>query len=218
MAISENKIDEEIINSSIHGFGAVLSIFATILLIIYSSHRSAIEMTGAIVYGITLIMLYSASSVYHGAKNPDRKGKLEILDHACIYLLIAGTYTPFMLITLKGTLGFAILGLIWSLAIAGVIFKLFFYTQKLNFISTLLYLLMGWMIVLAIKPMIGHLSFYGVMWLIIGGLFYSLGTIFYLKDKKVRYFHAIWHLFVLAGSISHFLAIFLYVLPSNVIH
>ncbi len=212
MVLIDKNLDEEVINSFIHGFGAFLSVIATFLLVIYTSYCcEALDIAGSAIYGVTLIMLYVASTVYHGTQEPIKKEKLKIVDHSCIYLLIAGTYTPFMLTTLKGALGFTILAIVWSLALAGVIFKLFFYTTKLDFISTMLYILMGWFIVVAIKPLMANLNPYGVMWLILGGLSYTLGTFFYLKDKK-RYFHAIWHLFVLGGSISHFIAIFFYVI------
>jgi hemolysin III len=215
MILKNKNINEEYINSSIHGLGAVISIIAVLFLIIYTSYKcSFLHIVSSSIYGITLIMLYLASTIYHGVQEEKSKEKLKILDHACIYLLIAGTYTPFTLITLNGSFGFYLLSIIWALAIAGVIFKLFFYSHKLNFLSTLLYLFMGWLIIFAIKPLIANLNFYGVLWLIIGGLSYSLGTIFYLKDNK-KYFHAIWHIFVLMGSISHFIAIFFYVIQSN---
>lgn len=213
MAIAENKLHiEEVLNSLTHGFGALLSVIGTIALVLYTYlHGQALHVTCSVIYGLTLIMLYSASTVYHAAIEPSKKARYKILDHACIYLLIAGSYTPFMLITLKGKTGLTLLGIVWSMAIIGVVYKMFFYNQKFKLLSTILYMIMGWMAIFVIKPLIASLPFYGLMWVMIGAFCYSIGAIFYLKDKK-KYFHAIWHLFVLGGSISHFIAVAFYVM------
>lgn len=213
MTTLENKLHiEEVLNSATHGFGALLSVIGTVALVLYTYlHGQALHITCAVIYGLTLIMLYSASAFYHSAIDPIRKAQFKIIDHACIYLLIAGSYTPFMLITLKGKIGFTLLCIVWSMAIIGVIYKVFFYQQKYKLLSTILYMIMGWMAIFVIKPLIASLPFYGLMWVMIGALCYSVGAVFYLKDKK-KYFHAIWHLFVLGGSISHFIAVAFYVM------
>ncbi|MBC7472985.1 MAG: hemolysin III family protein [Candidatus Sericytochromatia bacterium] len=214
MATLEKNYEEEIINSITHGFGAFISVIATIFLVISSLpfQDKGIHLISALIYGTSMILLYSASSVYHAVQDPISKSKLKIVDHACIYLLIAGTYTPFFLIAIKGNYGLILMSIIWGLAFSGVIFKLFFYTHKLNFLSTILYLMMGWISVFIVPTLLKTIPFYGLVWLIIGGILYTLGTIFYIKDNN-KYFHAIWHLFVLGGSVSHYIAVLFYVMP-----
>ena len=160
---------------------------------------------------MTLILLYSASTLYHSVQKPQIKSICKVLDHSCIYLLIAGTYTPFLLVTLRGVLGWTMFGVIWFLAVSGVVLKIFF-VHRFKIISTIAYVLMGWIIIFAIKPLIDSLPTGGIVWLIAGGLAYTLGVVFYAW-KKLPFNHAIWHLFVLAGSICHFFAVIFYVLP-----
>ncbi|MCK5467170.1 MAG: hemolysin III family protein, partial [Cyclobacteriaceae bacterium] len=150
---------------------------------------------------------------YHSAKKPELRNRLRILDHASIYVLIAGTYTPFTLVTLNGPIGWTIFGISWGLALTGIILKLFF-TGKYKKISTLLYVFMGWIIIFAIKPVINNLSFEGLLWLFAGGMSYTIGAILY-SIKKIRFNHAIFHVFVLIGSACHFVSVFFYVLPSG---
>lgn len=203
---------EEVFNSITHGIGALLSIAALVLLVVYAkSYGNANHVVSFAIFGGTLILLYSASTLYHSFQNPRIKKAFKILDHSCIYLLIAGTYTPFLLVALSGKLGWTMLGVIWLLALAGVVLKVFF-VHRFKIISTIAYVLMGWIIVLAIKPLVDSLPWGGIVWLIAGGLSYTLGVIFYLW-KSLPFNHAIWHLFVLGGSVCHFFAVFFYVLP-----
>jgi hemolysin III len=203
---------EELLNSITHGAGVLLSIAALVLLIVFSSiYGNASHVASCTIFGITLILLYSASTLYHSTQKPQVKSVFKILDHSCIYLLIAGTYTPFLLVTLRGALGWTMFAVIWLLAVSGVIFKVFF-VNRFKIISTIAYLLMGWIIIFAIRPLIDSLQLGGVVWLIAGGLAYSLGVIFYAWEK-LPFNHAIWHLFVLAGSVCHFFAVIFYVLP-----
>ena len=163
------------------------------------------------IFGASLIILYAASTFYHNAKKPELRERLKIIDHAAIYVLIAGSYTPFTLVTLQGTLGWVIFCTSWGLALTGIILKLFF-TGKYNLISTLMYVFMGWVIVFAIKPLINNLPLEGLFWLFAGGMAYTIGAILY-SIKKIKLNHAIFHLFVLMGSFSHFVSVFFYVLP-----
>lgn len=203
---------EELLNSITHGAGILLSIAALVLLIVYSRiYGTAGHVVSCTIFGVTLILLYTSSTLYHSFQKPRVKRIFKILDHSCIYLLIAGTYTPFLLVTLRGVLGWTMFGIIWFLAISGVVFKIFF-VHRFNIISTIAYLLMGWIIIFAIKPLVDSLPTGGIVWLIAGGLAYTLGVVFYAW-KKLPFNHAIWHLFVLAGSMCHFLAVMFYVLP-----
>ncbi len=203
---------EEKLNVISHGIGLILSSAALVLLVVYASiYGSAWHIVSFSIYGVSLIVLYSASTLYHYVQSSKLRHRLNIFDHAAIYILIAGTYTPFTLVVLKGWVGWTIFGVSWFLAIAGVVLKLF-YTGKYDKISTLAYVLMGWLIIFAIKPLVMNLSFEGLMWLLSGGIFYTVGAILY-SIKRVKYNHAIFHIFVLLGSFSHFIAVFFYVLP-----
>jgi hemolysin III len=202
---------EEKINILTHGLGLLLSIAALVLLIIHAStHGTARHIVSFTIFGASLILLYSASTLYHYSQKPDIRRKLNILDHASIYVLIAGTYTPFTLITLKGWLGWTIFGITWGIAIVGVFFKLF-YTGRFDKISTIAYVAMGWIIIFAVKPLIENLPLNGLYWLLAGGIFYTIGAVLY-SVKKIKFNHAIFHVFVLLGSFSHFMAIYFYVL------
>jgi len=203
---------EELWNSITHGVGALLSVAALVLLIVYaSSYGGAGHVVSAVIFGVTLILLYSASTLYHSFRKPRLKSVFKILDHSCIYLLIAGTYTPFLLVTLRGVVGWTMFAVIWVMAVSGVLFKMFF-VHRFKIISTLAYVFMGWIIIFAIKPLIDSLPTGGIVWLVAGGLAYTLGVIFYAWNK-LPFNHAIWHLFVLAGSACHFVAVIFYVLP-----
>ncbi|MGO4886467.1 hemolysin III family protein [Anaerobacillus sp. MEB173] len=202
---------EEIANAITHGLGAVLSVAALVLLIVFSSlNGTPWHIVSFTIYGITMVLLYLSSTLVHSFPDGKVKDLFEIFDHSSIYLFIAGTYTPILLVVIKGVLGWTLLSIIWGIAIVGVIFKSFF-TKKFLFLSTMFYIIMGWMIVLAWQPLTQTLHHNGVVLLVIGGALYTLGTIFYIW-RGFRFHHAIWHLFVLGGSITHFFAILFYVL------
>ncbi len=206
---------EEKLNVISHALGLVLSIAALVLLVVYSSlYGSAKHIVSFSIYGTSLIVLYSASTFYHYSKNPKLRKRLNIFDHAAIYILIAGTYTPFTLVILKGWIGWTIFGISWGLALTGVILKLFF-TGKYDKISTFAYVLMGWLIIFAIKPLVNNLPFEGLMWLLSGGILYTIGAVLF-SLKNLKYNHIIFHIFVLLGSFSHFIAVFFYVLPEKI--
>ncbi|NUM82266.1 hemolysin III family protein [bacterium] len=203
---------EEIANSLTHGLGVLLSIAGLIVLVIYATiNGTAIHVVSASIFGSTLILLYTASTLYHSFQSPRAKRVMRILDHSGIYLLIAGTYTPFTLISLNGAWGWSLFGVVWGLALAGVIFKIFF-TGRFSAVSTIIYLGMGWIAIVAIKPMLELIPTGGLLWILAGGLAYSFGVIFYAW-KKLPYAHAVWHMFVLGGSVCHFFAVLLYVIP-----
>ena len=202
---------EERINVITHAIGFVMSIAALTLLVVFASLKGTVwHIVSFAIYGASLVILYFASTVFHLSENQKIRNHLNIFDHAAIFLLIAGTYTPFALVTLHGPWGWTIFGIVWGLAIAGIILKLF-YTGRFNTLSTLMYIAMGWLIVIAIKPLIAALPFEGLMWLLAGGLSYSVGAVFFLIDK-LPYNHAIFHVFVVVGSACHFIAVFWYVL------
>ena len=198
---------EEIANSIVHGAALAGSIAALPILIVSAArHGDALNIIAAAVFGTTLILLYSASTIYHALRAPRAKQLLRTLDHGAIYLLIAGTYTPFMFGILRGWIGWTFFVTIWALATIGIVAKAtigFRYPH----LSTAFYLAMGWLIILAIKPFADHLSRSGMAWLAAGGLCYTFGVIFYVTDRHVRYGHAIWHVFVAAGSACHFFAV-----------
>ena len=203
---------EEKINIVSHDIGLVLSCVAFVLLATHANlHGDILHTISFSVFGASLIMLYAASTIYHSAKKPELRKRLKIIDHASIYVLVAGTYTPFTLITLNGTLGWVIFGTSWGLAITGIILKLFF-TGKYNLISTSMYVFIGWVIVFAIKPLIDNLSSEGFLWLLAGGISYTVGAVLY-SIKKIKFNHAIFHMFVLTGSFCHFISVYFYVLP-----
>ena len=197
---------EEQLNIISHGFGLILSIIAFPILLNKSFYYSVFwHQISYIIYGISLLILYAASTFYHASKEPKLRRKLNILDHAAIYVLIAGSYTPLCLVALNSELGYIMCGFVWFFAFIGIVLKLFF-TGKYDKTSTIMYVLMGWQIVFFIKPLIKALSEVGLFWLIFGGISYSIGAVLY-SIKKLKYNHAIFHLFVLLGSLSHFLTI-----------
>ncbi len=205
---------EECCNSLTHGAGALLSVACLTVMVIFASlHGSARHVVGCSVFGASLVLLYTASTLYHSARSPRLKHIFKTLDHACIYLLIAGTYTPFTLVTLQGGWGWTLLGIVWGIAILGIVFKIFF-VYRFRTAATIAYILMGWLVVVAIKPLLANLPAAGLAWLVAGGLSYTVGTIFYLL-KRLPYSHAIWHLFVLGGSICHFFAVLFHVIPAG---
>ena len=201
-----HTLREEFANALTHGLGVVAALCGSSVLITLAAVRGDVwQFSSAVVYGITLVLLYAASTLYHAVPHANAKARLKVFDHCAIYLLIAGTYTPITLISLRETWGWWMFGTIWTLAMLGVIFKLFF-TGRFKLVSTLIYVGMGWLVIVAIKPILMHLDNWTLGWLFVGGLFYTGGTWFYMH-QRLRYAHAIWHLFVLAGSISHYVAV-----------
>lgn len=211
--IKPNKVQtraEEIGNATTHGMGALLSVAAITLLIVFSAQQhDGMKLASGIVFGTTLLLMYLSSTLYHSFTDPQLKHLFRIIDHASIYLLIAGSYTPFMLITLRGPWGWTLFTVIWILALSGVVFKMFF-VHRFHLVSTIVYLAMGWLAVVAIKPIYQNLPLGGIACLVAGGLCYTVGVIFYVWER-LKFSHVLWHLFVLAGSIFHFFAVFLYV-------
>ena len=203
---------EELANSVTHGIGALLSIGGLAVLIGFASQRgNAWHITTCSIFGSTLILLYVASTLYHSIPLPRTKSILRLVDHSAIYLLIAGTYTPFMLVNLRGPWGWSLFGAVWGIAVAGIILKTTSF-GRIAGISSALYLAMGWVVVVAIKPLLGAIEPGGLLLLLLGGLAYTGGVVFYAW-KKLPYSHAIWHLFVMTGSALHFFAILFYVIP-----
>lgn len=202
---------EEIANGVTHGVGLGASLAGAALLIVVTGFNGdGWQIASSIVYGLALVTLYTASMLYHSFRGERVKRALRVFDHCSIYLLIAGSYTPFALVSLRGTLGWTLFGLVWSLAVAGIVFKVFF-TGRLNALSTAVYVLMGWSAVVAARPIVEALPAGAVWLLLVGGVVYTAGTIFY-HNRRVPYSHAIWHLFVIGGSVLHYLAISNYVL------
>jgi hemolysin III len=203
---------EELANSLTHGFGAVLGAAGLVLLVVASSrHGNAWHVVSSAVFGATLVLLYSASTLYHSFRGVRAKQILQKFDHAAIFLLIAGTYTPFVLVTLRGPWGWSLFGVVWGLAVTGVTLK-FWFAGRFRIVSTLIYLAMGWLVMIAIKPLVAALPAGGMKLLVAGGLCYTGGAVFYLW-KRLPYHHAVWHLFVLGGSACHWAAVFWYVVP-----
>lgn len=203
---------EETANILSHAIGVILSLVAIPLLIMRATEYGNIwHMLSMSIFGGSLLLLYTASTLYHSAEDPKRRSKLKIFDHCAIYVLIAGTYTPFTIITLDSSLGWWLFCLSWGMAVVGVTLKLFF-TGKYKYLSTAMYILMGWMIAFAIKPLADSLDVEGLRWLVAGGISYTVGAVFY-SIKQIKFNHAIFHIFVLMGSIFHFLSVYFYVLP-----
>jgi len=202
---------EEVFNSISHGVGAALGIAGLVIMLVYAAYTGdPWKIVSSAIFGASLIFMYTSSTLYH-AFGGRKRVLFNKMDHSAIYVLIAGTYTPFMLVTLRGAWGWSIFGAIWGLAIAGILFKMFWYTKKLRTLSAVIYLIMGWLVIIAIKPLIDKLPAGGLWWLVAGGLSYSLGVIFYLV-KKIPFGHGIWHLFVLGGSVCHYFAVLFYVI------
>ncbi len=197
---------EELANSLTHGAGLALSIAGFIVLVVLAAMRgSAWRIVSCAVYGSTLICLYTASTLYHSIHSRQLKRVLKICDHSAIYLLIAGTYTPFLLVNLRGSWGWSLFAVIWGLAMAGILFKVWF-VEHFSVLSTVVYVLMGWLALVAVKPMLLSIPHSGLLWLLAGGVLYTVGVVFYAW-KKIPYNHAIWHGFVLAGSTCHYFAV-----------
>jgi hemolysin III len=202
---------EEIANSITHGIGGLLSMAGLVILIVFSSsYGSALHIVSFTIFGITMVLLYTASTLVHSFPAGKAKDVFEILDHSAIYFFIAGSYTPFLFIAVKGWIGWTLFGIVWGLAIVGTLFKAFF-VKKYVFFSTLMYVIMGWLIILAWGQITENVAYNGVLLLVVGGVLYTIGAIFYVW-RGFKYHHAVWHLFVLAGTILHFFSVLFYLL------
>lgn len=203
---------EEVVNAITHGVGVLLSIAALVFLIIFSAQTgSPWNVVISVIYGVSMLLLYVSSTLVHSFPEGKTKDIFEIFDHSAIYIFIAGTYTPIMLLVIKGSLGWTLLGIIWGVAIIGVVFKAF-YVKKFLFLSTILYIAMGWMIVIVWGPLTATMPAAGIQLLIAGGLLYTFGAIFYVW-RGFPFHHAVWHVFVLGGTATHFFAVLIYILP-----
>lgn len=201
---------EEVANALSHGLGLVASIAALPVLIVLAAHRGdAWAIVGASVFGASLVSLYLTSTVYHALPVSPAKQMWRRLDHAAIYVLIAGTYTPFTLGALRGPWGWSLFGVVWGMAALGVAAKLF-HGPRLPTLSTIIYLVLGWLVVIAIGPLFQRVGWAGLAWLLAGGLAYSAGVIFYVRDQRLRFGHCVWHVFVIGGSVCHAIAVALY--------
>lgn len=211
ISLHKYTLGEELISAISHGVGALLAITALILCIVRGAHHSAINVVSGVIYGVSLIILYTMSTLYHSFKPNRAKKVFRVFDHCSIFLLIAGSYTPFTLITLNGTNGWIMFAVIWTCAIAGIVFNSI-NLEKFDKISFVLYLIMGWTVLFDMKSLVANLDPTGLKLLVIGGVTYTVGAIVYLIGNKVKYMHSVWHFFVLGGSIFQFFCILLYVL------
>lgn len=211
---SEYSVLEELLHCVSHGIGAVLSVVGVVMLVALASLAAQVDpwkIVGVSLYGFTLVLLYTASTIYHGTRHPQLKRTFKVLDHCAIYALIAGTYTPFLLVNLRGPLGWTLFAIIWGLALGGISLKLLC-PHRFGVLRVFVYLIMGWLIVVAFGEMEQHLSDTGLSLLVAGGITYTVGVLFY-AIRAIPFHHAIWHLFVLGGSICHYFAVYTAVLP-----
>lgn len=214
--VNKFSFGEEVANAVTHGVGTILSVAGLAILIVLSSlFGSAWHVVSFTIFGITMVLLYTSSTLLHSLPPGRAKNVFEILDHSAIYFFIAGSYTPLLLIVIQGRAGWTLLGIVWGIAIIGTIFKLFF-VKRFVFVSTIIYILMGWLIVFAWPTLVEQLPTAGLVLLISAGLAYTVGAIFYVW-RFFKFHHMVWHIFVLAGTILHYLTIVLYVLPIEVI-
>ena len=197
---------EETANSVTHGIGLALSVAGLALLVVFASLYGTVwHVVGSSIYGATLVVLFTASTLYHSARTPKLKHAFKIADHCCIFLLIAGTYTPYTITNLRGGWGWALFGVVWGFAVFGIVFKVLF-VNKFRIASSIGYVVMGWLAVIAIKPMVEVVPLDNLMWLAAGGIAYTAGLVFYVTDR-VPYSHTVWHMFVLTGSFCHYYAV-----------
>lgn len=211
--VGNKYVWQERLNAWTHGTGAVLALIGLITLAVASAlYGSAWHIVSFCIFGATLLLMYTASTIYHAVTHKRVKGILQRVDHASIYLLIAGSYTPFVLVALRSGLGWTIFGIVWGMALAGLFLEIF-RRKRHDVLETMIFLGMGWLSVLAIKPLVETLPVAGIVWLVSGGLAYTVGTIFYLADSKIPFNHAVWHLFVLGGSACHFVCVLWFLLP-----
>jgi hemolysin III len=208
----ELSLGEEIANSITHGVGLLASVIGfPILVYVAAQDGDTWRVMSCTIYATTLVAVYAFSTLYHAIPHPRAKRVFRILDHSAIYLLIAGTYTPFTLVNMRGAVGWTLFGIVWAMAALGIVFKAVF-SVRFAVASTVLYVLMGWMIVGAIKPLLSNVALGGVLWLVAGGLLYTTGVLFFAW-QKLRYSHMIWHVFVFAGSVCHYFAVLWYAVP-----
>jgi hemolysin III len=216
--VHQHSVGEELVNSLTHGVGVLLSIAGLALLMVRAmAEYDALCTASVSVFGVTLLLMYVASTLYHGLPQPRAKRWLRVCDHCAIYLLIAGTYTPFALVSMRGPWGWSLFGVVWAMAAAGCTFKVLsskgYDNRRWHWLSSALYVAMGWIVVVALRPALQMVPS-GAMWLLLtGGLSYTGGVLFYMWDR-LPYNHGIWHLFVLGGSVAHFLAVLFYVVPA----
>lgn len=212
--LARYTLREEIANAGTHGAGFVLSIIGLIAMVRYAVlYGDALHVVAVAVFGATLVTAYFSSTLYHIVTHPRQKHLCRLCDHACIYFLIAGTYTPFTMGMMRNGWGWALFGIVWALAVSGVVFK-FISSHRFKNATVVIYLAMGWLAIVAVKPVIEAMPPGCFTWVVLGGLMYTGGVVFYLW-RKLPYNHAIWHLFVMAGSFSHFVAVYWYVLPDS---
>ncbi|MDR5727203.1 MAG: hemolysin III family protein [Terriglobia bacterium] len=207
------RLGDILANAITHGVGAAFALVGAAYLVYVSSHGSTRQIISCCIYAGTLVLVYMCSTLYHSLVRTGARRVFHILDHSSIYLLIAGTYTPFTLVSLRGTLGWTLFAIVWSLAVAGVVFKSLA-IGRFEVASAVIYLGMGWLVVFAMHPLLQAVPWHGVLWLAAGGVAYTVGILFFAFDR-VPYFHGIWHLWVLAGSVAHYFAILYYVAPSR---
>ena len=205
--------EEEVANAISHGIGAVLSVVALIVMVSLAAPLTAWHVVGVSVFGTSLVLLYLCSAAYHVVTSHDRKRLLQILDHALIFVLIAGSYTPWLLVNLRGAWGWSLFGVVWGLALSGVVMKSIL-LPRFDRGGTAIYVVMGWLICVAVQPLMANVSVAGLLWLVAGGLFYTGGVAFYLM-KNVKFAHFTWHLFVMAGSLCHVVAVIFGVLKAG---
>ena len=210
---SQAKLGDILANTITRGVGAILAVVGAVYLIAASTRGTAWQIVGCSVFASTLVLVYVCSTLYHSLVRTRARHVFQVLDHSAIYLLIAGTYTPFTLVSLSGPVGWVLFVIVWTLAVGGVIFKSIA-VGKFAVASVLVYLFQGWFVVFAAHPLLQAIGWHGVVWLGAGGVAYTLGIVFFALDR-LRYFHATWHLFVLAGSVAHYFAILFYVLPAR---
>ena len=207
------KLGDILANAITHGVGAVLALVGGIYLVAVSTRGTAWHVVSCSIFAASLLLVYLCSTLYHSLVLTRARHVFQILDHAAIYLLIAGTYTPFTLVSMRGPVGWTLFGIVWGLALAGIVFKSFA-IGRFELLSALVYLFQGWLVIFAARSLVHGLGWHGVAWLAAGGLAYTFGIFFFALDR-LRYFHATWHLFVLAGSIAHYFAILFYVVPAK---
>ncbi len=210
---AQPRLGDILANAITHGVGAAFALAGAAYVIMASTHGNAWQLIGCSIYGVTLVLVYICSTLYHSLVRTRARRVFHILDHSSIYLLIAGTYTPFCLVSLRGRLGWTLFAIVWSLAIAGVVFKSLA-IGRFEMASAVIYLGMGWLAIFAMRPLLHAVSWHGLLWLGVGGVAYTVGIVFFAFDR-VPYFHGIWHVWVLAGSIAHYFAILFYVVPAR---
>jgi hemolysin III len=210
---SEYRLGDILANAITHGVGAALALVGAVYMIVVSTRGSVWLVISCAIYGTTLFLIYLCSTLYHSLVRTRARHVFHVLDHSAIYLLIAGTYTPFMLVSMRGAAGWTLLGVVWTLAVAGVVFKSLA-IGRFPAASATVYVLMGWCVVFALRPLLHAITWHGMAWLAAGGLAYTLGIVFFANDR-LHFFHALWHVFVLAGSVAHYVAVLLYVVPGR---